>query len=943
MLPALALSALFVAACYSPSPTPDDGTQVTVSITPASASVEAGKTLQFSASVTGSANTEVRWSVEESNGGTISATGLYTSAAEGVFHVVATSKADAAVSATSTVTVTPAQDGTISVSISPAVIVLDQGADKVFSASISGTPNREVNWSVTGGAANGTIDEQGKYIAPNKAGTFEIKATSVADPSRSATASISVREVSLSIVPANTTLSPGASATFTANVTGTTNTAVTWDVVGGTANGTLTPGQNQVEYTAPSRTGTYALRATSVADPTRQATATITVSTQQEIVVSITTRPTSLATNASYSFIASAQNSTQGVTWTATHGMILQDGQYVAPSTANNAVTVTATSKEDPSKRDSVTFTVTAQPAQVSISPSSTTLYPGGEREFSASVQNTSNPAVTYQIVDASGNPNPNGGTLTVNPQDARIATYVAPTTPGTYYVRVRSSAEPTATATATVTVVDGSFTLTGTISYAGPHTGRIYVLATDTNNAPIAGTSLASPGNFTIRGVSFEDEIRVLAFMDRVGIANYDEGTSPSSSLDSSFRSSVGGNFTANVVLLNPTTVTPTSPSPGITPGVDSAFLDWTHQPGATAYRVYWSQTGNPGPANNTGSRVVPILAYVLVDGLSAGNWYFSVAPIVDGTELTPGPAVMANVGAGPGTNRITGTVSMSGFTPAPSLTLLALSSSGMNDRVMHMNASGASQQYTFTGLVDDTYTVVAFADIGGDRTLRVTDPSDSAEARVVLSSSNGTADLGLRAGASVSTFREVFNGESSFQLRFMMKAGGPLPVKVEVNGPGMSQAQDLPISFGNAGYHVGSWDRFTNVPSVGTAYNFIVTYSDGSISTVTSSVNVVLTPSTPLSPVGPIGQTTPTFSWSAPSPAPAASYSYGMHVLDAAGNVLWTVDGIPSSITSVPYNFDGQASPATLSFGQTYWWVIDAFDELGNGSRIWQPFIVQ
>lgn len=81
---------------------------VAVAISPTTASVAVGRTAQFSATVSGSSNSAVTWSIQEgAAGGTISGAGLYTApSAAGTYHVVATSQADATKSATATVVVT---------------------------------------------------------------------------------------------------------------------------------------------------------------------------------------------------------------------------------------------------------------------------------------------------------------------------------------------------------------------------------------------------------------------------------------------------------------------------------------------------------------------------------------------------------------------------------------------------------------------------------------------------------------------------------------------------------------------------------------------------------------------------------------------------------------------------------------------------------------------
>jgi hypothetical protein len=93
------------------------GGSVSVSVAPASAIVTVGKTLQLSASVTGSSNTAVSWTVSGVQGGTInlgsvSNTGLYTAAisipAVTRVTITAVSQADPTKSASSTVTVVPA-------------------------------------------------------------------------------------------------------------------------------------------------------------------------------------------------------------------------------------------------------------------------------------------------------------------------------------------------------------------------------------------------------------------------------------------------------------------------------------------------------------------------------------------------------------------------------------------------------------------------------------------------------------------------------------------------------------------------------------------------------------------------------------------------------------------------------------------------------------------
>jgi len=238
---------------------------VAVAISPQSVSLLTGGTQQFTATVSGSTNTAVVWSA---SGGTISSSGLYAApSSAGNYTVTATSVADSSKSASATVTVT----APIAVTVSPASVSLAAGGSQQFSATVSNTTNTGVTWTTSGGA----ISAAGLYVAPSTAGSYTVTATSVADPTKSGTSTVSVSAaattVSVAISPVAPSLLTGGTQQFTATVSGTTNTAVTWSASGGTVS-------SSGLYTAPSTAGTYTVTATSVADTTKQASASVTVS-----------------------------------------------------------------------------------------------------------------------------------------------------------------------------------------------------------------------------------------------------------------------------------------------------------------------------------------------------------------------------------------------------------------------------------------------------------------------------------------------------------------------------------------------------------------------------------------------------------------------------------------------------------------------------------------
>jgi hypothetical protein len=324
------------------------GRAVSLSVSPTSTSLTIGQQKQFTASVSGTSNTGVTWS---STGGSVSSTGLYTApSSAGTYTVTATSVADSTKSASATVSVTAPV--IVSVSVSPTSASLQTGAQQLFSASVSGTSNTGVTWSSTGGSVSST----GLYTAPSSAGTYTVTATSVADSTKSASATVIVSQpVAISISPTSSSLVSGAQQLFTAYITGTSNTAVTWSASGGTVS-------SAGLYTAPSLAGAYTVTAKSVADSTKSASASVSVSNPTPVSVSISPTTVSMPAGWQQTFTATVSGtSNTAVTWMVTSGTgtISSTGLYTAPSVAENDV-VTAVSQADPTKSASSTVSVAA-------------------------------------------------------------------------------------------------------------------------------------------------------------------------------------------------------------------------------------------------------------------------------------------------------------------------------------------------------------------------------------------------------------------------------------------------------------------------------------------------------------------------------------------------------------------------------------------------------
>jgi hypothetical protein len=178
----------------------------------------------------------------------------------------------------------------VAVTLDPPSAAVQVNGTVPFSAAVTGSADTSVTWAVVPGTGCGTVTPVGMYTAPGAAATCQVTATSVADPTKSASASVSVTTtpppaVTITVAPTTGNVNACQTLTFTATVTGPTNKTVTWNVQE-TGGGTV--GATSGIYTAPSTAGTWHVVATSNADTTKKATATVVVTTK---VLSVTVAP----------------------------------------------------------------------------------------------------------------------------------------------------------------------------------------------------------------------------------------------------------------------------------------------------------------------------------------------------------------------------------------------------------------------------------------------------------------------------------------------------------------------------------------------------------------------------------------------------------------------------------------------------------------------------
>lgn len=166
---------------------------ISITIEPAGATLMTKGSQTFSAKINGSSEGGVVWSIQEgAAGGSISSDGTYTAPeAPGAFHVIAASQDDPSKTAAIMVNVTA--EPVVSVAVNPPSLGIMTRGKKNFTATVSGTDQKEVTWQIQEGSAGGEIDAEGVYRAPNTTGVYHIIATSQADPGKKATVTVQVQ------------------------------------------------------------------------------------------------------------------------------------------------------------------------------------------------------------------------------------------------------------------------------------------------------------------------------------------------------------------------------------------------------------------------------------------------------------------------------------------------------------------------------------------------------------------------------------------------------------------------------------------------------------------------------------------------------------------------------------------------------------------------------
>ncbi len=412
---------------------------IIVSISPGTASVELGAAQAFRAAISsnGKPDPALRWSLSGSSCpgscGNVDANGNYTAPqilpGNASVTLTATSAADPSKQNSANVLIT--SDFSMQLS-APATV--QPGVTAALVATMTpvpgSNPSSTLSWSLSGAGCSGSacgiltvtttqsaggnaIADTANYTAPVTApqpDTVTVSVTPQADPAKKAQTSITIAQgAGLSISPPTATLAGNHRITLTASLNGVTNNGLTWSV-SGVSGGNAALGQicvvasnpcqilasgsaTQADYLAPGAipgTNPVSVTVAPAGNPSLSASAQITVI--NHVLVSVQPNTVTLPPLGVQGFTASVLGTgNQNVVWqiqgtgctsSSLCGSITPAGAYTAPAVAPtpDALTVVAISQDDSSQSGSANVSISGGPDILSLHPAS--VYAGGTNGF---------------------------------------------------------------------------------------------------------------------------------------------------------------------------------------------------------------------------------------------------------------------------------------------------------------------------------------------------------------------------------------------------------------------------------------------------------------------------------------------------------------------------------------------------------------------------------
>lgn len=566
------------------------------------------------------------------------------------------------------------------------------------------------------------------------------------------------------------------------------------------------------------------------------------------------------------------------------------------------------------------------------------------------------------------------GGIYTVTPT---LAGYTfspsAPSVPTTGAITTQDFTETSALS---------SFSISGTISYAGSKTGntiiRVYPSGCSGGCGSMAGTSFTTAPSvsgtaYIIRGLpaaggggNGNGSYVISAEIDTLGtgIPNESNPEGTSGTVNITTANVTGANF--SIVDRTPSTAqTPTKVS--VAPGNGGAVVqyqdpeDSSSEEIASSYKVYYGTDTNA--SNGIGSPKTfkaqgQGTDIFILKGLTNGLTYFKVSAVNSAGESAATTPISATLAAGSGANTVSGTVTFPGTATGHTLYVGAYGNNGIFFTAITSPVS--PQAYSIAGVPSGTYQNFAILDLNDDGEVNppdITNVTNHSNPPTITASGNTTGNITLASSPvsiGVPTSVSGSSGQpNSYSISVQVDFGTKLPISMTlISGNNVAVPYDM-----NADSHNANYNPIYNnsvSPTVGDAYQFLVTFSDGTTQVVTSTVSAVLTSfaqNLAMQTTSPGSPTVPLLTWAAPAVLPTAlpyAYSVTLYNNNGTSQEFWNYygsgsgNGIPSTQTNVLFNTDGSANPATLTVGGSYNWSVSVQDNNNNQGSYTTTYVV-
>ena len=523
-----------------------------------------------------------------------------------------------------------------------------------------------------------------------------------------------------------------------------------------------------------------------------------------------------------------------------------------------------------------------------------------------------------------------------------------------------------------------GGDDVSGTVSYSGTQTGRIYLALTNNSGCNVGseGTSIAGPGAFTIHGVPPSSGYTLQAFMDTQGYGN----TNAINPTGGTTLNVLSPNITgANVTLTDPGTVTISSTPALVAIGPYNSgavvkfkgVVNGNGLESAISYTLQWSTSSSF--SSIAGSKTFPATGsdtgVWFVNGLSNSTaYYFRAYATSGGTAQssysnTYGPVTIGVATSG---SAVSGAISFTGTATGP----LYAGFYNQDDNTVQPFVEAiagpvSSQPYTVnvTNNPSGVYIPVAVIDQNNDGLIDAGDITNInfQGGPIAITGATANQNLTLPSGnvtANVTTQVLQSGGTTTYGLYFNLAFLAKQPVAVTLlnsyntdganidNGPldiASCAVANTNCSQGQNGFQI-YFNLNSTAPTTGDTYLFKVAYSDGTSGTVAAQVTNVLTAfATNLATQNGNGMsTTPTFTWIDPVCGACGTYTYTFFMNNSSTHAfVWYVpgngNGLPPGTASLAWGVDPTQSSNTpavssLTVGSTYSWSITVQDSNYN-----------